>query len=323
MPSALENSFADASLLAYGLAMSGLLADYFLVGCRLLGLLVTLPGCNLSTVPWQLRCLLLVVMAGMITPNVSLSARPALRPAEPLSTQMAENSIRPVVHEDRISIDTREVDRSSSLSRSLRTTNSPASILALIGLAASELCLGALLGIGASLIVQGFRMAGQLIDQQTGLGLVAASGIDGEDGGSAMGELLFWVGNLLLIVLGGHLLLVSTLLETFRTFPPGCGGAPLDLLPVSSQLIQRSLSLALQLSAPVLAIQILVGLVIVHASSVAPQFQNVGTSSILRIAIALGVLTLALTGTTERLIELIPETQQMILQAIQATRGPG
>ena len=124
------------------------------------------------------------------------------------------------------------------------------------------------------------------------------------------------MGNLLLLVLGGHLLLVSTLLQTFRTFPPGCGSAPLELVPVALQLIQQSLGLALQLSAPVIAAQVLVGLIVAHASSAAPQFQNVGTASIVKIVVALGVLTLALTGTTERLIELIPGTQQSVLQVI-------
>lgn len=295
MPSALENSIADASLLAYGLTLMALLADHLLVGCRLLGLLVTVPGCNPSTVPWQLRALLLVVMAGMITPNVSVTARKALQPDERqfVMTQF-------------------DTDAGSVRHEASATRN----VGVFLGLAAGEMCLGFLLGIGVNLILQGFRMAGQLIDQQTGLGLVSSSGIDGEEGGSPLGELLFWMGNLLLLLLGGHLLLVSTLLETFRAFPPGCGSAPLEVMPIAMQMVQQSLSLALQLSAPVIAAQILVGLIVAHASSVAPQFQTVGTGSVLKIVVALGVLTLALTGTTERLIELIPGTQQTVLQAI-------
>lgn len=291
MPSGLENSITDASWLAYGFTLIALMADHLLVGCRLVGLLVTLPGCNPSTVPWHLRALLVVVMAGMITPNVSLSARRVLNPVE---QQFAM-------------VEFQDTDASSV--RNVAAVD-------LFGLAAGEVCLGLLLGIGANLILQGFRMAGQLVDQQTGLGLVSAAGIDGEEGGTIFGELLFWMGNLLLLLLGGHLLLVSTLLQTFRTFPPGCGSAPLELVPVAMQLIQQSLGLALQLSAPVIAAQVLVGLIVAHASSAAPQFQNVGTASIVKIVVALGVLTLALTGTTERLIELIPSTQQSVLETI-------
>lgn len=298
MPSALENSIADASLVAYGLTLLALLADHLLVGCRLLGLLVTVPGCNPSTVPWQLRALLLVMMAGMITPNVSVAARQALPPGgqQFVMTQFED-----------------ETTDSDSVRHATKATRS---VGVFLGLAAGEICLGFLLGIGANLILQGFRMAGQLIDQQTGLAVPSSAGIDGEDSGSALGELLFWMGNLLLILLGGHLLLVSTLLETFRAFPPGCGDAPLDVMAVAMQLIRQSLSLALQLSAPVIAAQILVGLIVAHASSVAPQFQSVGTGSILKIVVALGVLTLALTGATERLMDLIPGTQQDVLQAL-------
>ncbi len=291
MPSALENSFADASWLVYGFTFVTLLADYLLVGCRLLGLLVTLPACNPSSIPWHFRVLMVVVLAGMITPNVSLSARRVLNPAEQqfAMVQFENTDASSVRHE---------------------------TVTGFLGLAAGEVCLGLLLGIGANLILQAFRMAGQLIDQQTGLGVAATSAVDGAGEGSAFGELLFWIGNLLLVVLGGHLLLVSTLLETFRAFPPGCGNAPVEILPVVLQLIQQSLSLALQLSAPVIAAQLLVGLIAAHATSVAPQFQNVGTGTILKVVVALSVLTLALTGTTERLMELIPGSQQSVLQAI-------
>ena len=325
MLSALENSFADASLLAFGLSVMALLADHLLVGCRLIGLLVTVPACNPASVPWQLRVLLLVVMAGMITPNVSLSARNALdvgsrnRVADTAGGdgRLHRNErARQTSHEQQVPAHSFNVDVKTGSVRPGRELGSPAGILDFLGLAAGEICLGLLLGIGANLILQGFRMAGHLIDQQTGLGLVASAGIDDGEDGSIMGELLFWLGNLLLLLLGGHLLLVSTLLETFRTFPPGCGSTPLEIIPVAGQLIQQSLSLALQLSAPVIAAHILVGLIVAHASSVAPQFQSVGTDTVLKIVIALGVLTLALTGTTERLIELIPGTQQTILQAL-------
>ncbi len=298
MPSALEISMADASLVAYGLTLIALLADHLLVGCRLLGLLVTVPGCNPSTIPWQLRALLLVVLAGIITPNVSLSARKALQP------------------DGRQFVMTQFEDGNADAGSVRHGGDTPRNVGVFLGLAVGELGLGFLLGIGANLILQGFRMAGQLIDQQTGLELASSSGLDGEDGGSVMGELLFWMGNLLLVLLGGHLLLMSTLLETFRAFPPGCGSAPLEMMPIAMQMIQQSLSLALQLSAPVIAVQILVGLIVAHASSVAPQFQGVATGNVLKIAVALGVLTLALTGATERLMELIPVTQQSVLQAI-------
>ena len=194
MSSALENSFADGSWLACGLTLRALLADHLLVGCRLLGLLITVPGCNPSVVPWQTRALLLVVLAGMITPNVSLSARGALRPAAPPPRAMhhTENSIRPVAHEPQISID--EVAHEGHFTTAVRSPGSidrSSSVVNFLALAAGEACLGFLLGIGANLIMQGFRMAGQLIDQQTGLGMLSSAGIDSEEGGSILGELLF------------------------------------------------------------------------------------------------------------------------------------
>ena len=322
MPPAIENPLADASLLAYGLALAGLLSDHVLVACRLLGLLVTVPGCNPAALPWHVRCLLLVVLAGVITPNVSLSARAALRPTDGptdrpvVASRWADGTIQPAAHSGQtppheipntIQTDGSETVRVRPFDKGLNLGTS----VEFVGLAACEVGLGLLLGVGANLILQGFRMAGQLIDQQTGWGLTASSAIDGDDLGSIPGELFFWMGTVLLFVLGGHLLLVSTLLETFGQIPPGSGFATGDPLPVAFQLLQQSLSLALRLSAPVLAAHVLVSLIVSHAGAAAPAIQNAGTGTILRVAVALGVLLLALSGTTDRLIELIPTTLEL------------
>ena len=311
----LDSSMADTELPVYGLALLALAADYLLVGCRLVGLLVTIPGCNPAVIPLHLRCLLVVVLAGVITPNVSLVTRHPLPPAvrHPAVEQFADRTVQPVGHADADLLDGFPIDHFSPTPGS---TTRPQTVLAtltkFIGLGASELCLGLLLGLGANLILQGIRMAGQLIDQQTGWGLIN-SGIDGEEGGSAIGELLFWIGNVLLLVLGGHLLLISCLLETFRSWPPGCGQMPLELLPTLEHWVRQSLTLALQVSAPVLAAQVLAGVVVSHATSAAPQFQNSGVGTVLKIAIACCVILLAINGITDRLLELLPATIQMPL----------
>lgn len=311
MPFALDSSIADLELPAYGLTILALMADYVLVGCRLLGLLVTLPGCNPAVIPWHLRCWLIIVVAGVITPNVSLAARQLQAPA----LQSVDHTLQPVAHvttdlPDGFPTDDRMIAQRSRVSGG----NVLGTAAQFIGLGASEVCLGFLLGLGANLILQGIRMAGQLIDQQTGWGLMA-SGIDIDEGGTAIGELLFWIGNALFMVLSGHLLLISCLLETFHTWPPGCGQIPVDLLPTLEVWVRQSLTLALQISAPVLAAQVIAGVIVSHASSAAPQFQNSGVGTVLKIVIACSVILLAINGITDRLIELVPSTTQMALPA--------
>lgn len=303
---------AADSWVAYGPLLAGLLADHILVACRLLGLLVALPGLNASALPLHLRCLLLIVTAAVITPNVSPQARTTFQKSEP-QRQFVEASVRPVrpaSHEElgpahAISID--DAEWSASASPSFQVL---ASGIAFGRLAGCEACLGLLLGICANVIVQAFRMAGHLVDQQTGWGIVSATALDSEDSGTVTGELLFWMGTVMLFVMGGHLLLISTLLSTFHTFPPGHGDVTVDLIPVLSQLIQQSLSLALQLSAPVLAIQVLASLILSHAGTIAPQFQQSGTGTVVRVGLAALILLLTLSGMAERMLEAIPASIQ-------------
>ncbi len=313
MFSSFDTPAADP-LLAYGLVLAGLLADYVLVACRLFGLLVAIPGFNSSALPLHLRCLLLVVTAAVITPNVSLTARTAFpqRDSQQKFALATDKAVQPVAHQEPEADDAFQVDGAdSSYGHRSRSVSRLHSGVEFVRLAGCEVCLGLILGVCANLIVQGFRVAGQLIDQQTGWGIVSATSLDSDDGGTVTGELLFWMGTVMLLVLGGHLVLISTLLGTFQTFPPGSGHVDVELIPVLSQLVQQSLSLALQLSAPVLAIQVLAGLILSHAGTIAPQIQHSGTGVIVRLVLATLVLLLTLSGMTDRMLEAIPASIQL------------
>lgn len=300
-----NNTFSIDPTVAYGLMLAGLLADHVLVACRLMGLLVTIPGLNGSALSLHLKCLLLLVTAAVITPNVSHSAKAALQPRATNRhvTQIEDQTVRPVAHAELVPAEGVQIDGRTAESHSSPPVLS--SGVEFIRLAICELCLGLILGLGANLVLQGFRMAGQLIDQQLGWGFSTAS-LDGGDAGTPTGEMLFWMGTVLLFVLGGHLLLVSTLIGTFQTFPPGCGSVNVELVPLMSQLVQQSLILALQLSAPVIATQVLAGLILSHAGAVAPQFQHSGTALAIRVVLASAVLLLTFGGLADRLLDLIP-----------------
>lgn len=291
-------------VIALGLMLVGMLADHILVACRLAGLLVTLPGIGKSSLPWHLKGILLIVLAGIIAPNVSLAVRtPNRAPQRNQLADHADEQIRTVSHE---ATDARTLEgkfeHSFPQSGSVSTAYG---VVQFAGLAGCEVCLGLLLGLGAWVVLQGLKMAGQLIDHQTGWGIASTGSPDDADGGGTVtGELLGWIGTVGLFALGGHLLLISTLMETFRTFPPGAGNLNLDVIAIASHLIHQSCSLALRLSAPIIATQILAGIILSHAAAVAPQFQQSGTGTIVRLFLAFVVLLLTLTGLSDQLFDL-------------------
>jgi len=274
------------------------LADHGLVFCRLLGLLALIPGISNSALSWQLRGILLLTLAGVITPNVSHDAHSVL----------TGNAIAQISFEQPAVPGIATIDRDAE--RGQRDDSTPKfpdrSWFAWIHLASAELCLGVLLGAGANLVLQGFRMAGALIEQQLGLSIASNNLSSGESEATGTGELFFWLGGALFLIAGGHLLFISTLLDTFRQFPVAYGEIDRHWGEVVVVLVHQSFKLALQLAAPIVATQILASTILSHAGAAAPQFNSLGVTVPLRFAAACLILVLTLSGLTDRLLESIP-----------------
>ena len=149
-----------------------LAAPYLLVGLRFLGMLQTAPLFSSSVVSWRMRIILAAALAIALAPMVDPSS---------VSTQW----------------------------ESPETTTAVLLELAWSGVA--ELLLGALLGLGAGLVLSGLELAGTLIDQQSGLALSQVLNPVSGEASSVTGHLLMLLGGavfLLLTPTGGDLLLV-------------------------------------------------------------------------------------------------------------------
>ena len=89
-----------------------------------------------------------------------------------------------------------------------------------------ELLIGLALGLGATLLIAGMQLAGQLMAQASGLSLaeVFDPGLDANV--PVLSQFLSMFTLVIYLLIGGHRWLMAGLLNTFTTLPLGSGRLP-------------------------------------------------------------------------------------------------
>lgn len=130
-------------------------------------------------------------------------------------------------------------------------------VLVLLG----ELVIGLFLGLGVQMVLAGLQMAGQIIDQQGGFGLGEVFNPDLQMNASQSGQLLFWLGTVIFLVLeplGGHLIMLKSMVESFQSIPVGRAFWEPGTVELLNNLMQASFSLAIRFAAPIMLVMCLV-----------------------------------------------------------------
>lgn len=294
------------------------IADHGFVAIRLLGMLALTPGVNAPSLSLHLRGILIVTLALIVTPNVSIQTQAVL----------SRDAYAQVSFEQRAAVDANveldefdsQLDQSSGGFRRIeRNSEERFDTGYWIQQSIEELCLGLLLGAGASLVLQGFRMAGSLIEQQIGLPVATNGGndIDLEGDGNG-GELLQWLGTCLFLCVGGHLIFLSALLDTFNQFPVGYGAIGFSITDVVIGLVHLSVKLAVQIAAPIVVARLLISTLLASAGNSAPSIHSMGLSTIIRVGVGCIFLALCFSSLTSQLIDAMPVLIRNVIQGAEA-----
>ena len=150
----------------------------------------------------------------------------------------------------------------------------PSTILDAGWVAGQELFIGMSIGLGVMLILSGIQMAGEFFDQQSGIALGEVFNPMFDAPSSPTNQILSMAGVVFLFCmnpLGGDLLMVRALIETFRNLPVGASFDPTLTINLLSSVFHQSLILALQVAAPLLAAQTLINLAIGFLGYSVPQ----------------------------------------------------
>src|SRR3990170_3980462 len=145
------------------------------------------------------------------------------------------------------------------------------SLLSLCAALGGEIILGLVLGWIAQLVFAGMRLAGQLIEIKTGLGLIQL--VDPHDGGHSglFSAFLELVAGLVFFSIDGHHLLVRALTSSYRVFPLAGDKFAARVLEGLIQSSGEIFTIGLRVSAPVIVGLLLSNIVLGIVSRALPQ----------------------------------------------------
>ncbi|WP_010586060.1 flagellar biosynthetic protein FliR [Schlesneria paludicola] len=236
---------------------------FVLVASRLAGAFIVAPQLMPSSIPWTVRLGIVVILALLIAPLLVTSW-----------TVIAEVELTAF---------------SASMEGSLATATG------MLCLIASEVGLGTLFGIGILTIMAGLRLAGELLDRHSGLGMGAIYNPEWSSGESAGGTLIQLLGIatfLLIEPIGGGEQILGCLIQSFRTIPAGCSWGSLSAIELLGGVVQFSLQFAIRVALPVIATMILVDLTLAFANRGVSSPANSSQLAI-RACAGLAVLTVS------------------------------
>ena len=154
-----------------------------------------------------------------------------------------------------------------------------------------ELAIGVALGFGASLPLMGMQLAGQVADQQMGIGLGGIFNPDLGRGHGRTGQLFTtcwrWP---YFVILGGHRVLLMTLVGSFGRIPLGGFTPDARLVQLMTGLMTSSFELAMRISAPLLCIVMLETVAMGFIARTVPQLNIMSVGFAIRIFLCAGVI---------------------------------
>lgn len=296
---------------------------FALVLLRLSGLVLVGPLLGLSTIPTNIRALMVIFLALLVTPTLTHQAQ---RGFEQLD---ADGDGRWARHEVPAGLLPRyealqqarhlSPDQSLLLRDYTLRARWPETLAGLVQTALGEVGLGLVLGLGVTIVLSGLQLAGQLIDQQSGFGLGEVFNPDLQTSGSVSGQMLYLLGTAVFVMaapIGGHLQLIRILTETFQTLPPGEAFISFSALELLQSLVQQSLVIGIRVAAPVIVLMSLIDLTLGFLSHSVPQInvQTVGFS--LRAMLSFLFLAATLTNFSESIWNFFLDALDMLQETL-------
>ncbi len=288
---------------------------FLLVLVRVSGLMTIGPLFGQSIVPANVRIFLVLTISLILTPMLNQQAKVGF---DRLDANQNELLSRDEIPEHLLErFDSLVVTAGKLPGASLQKhefsypIDVPKTVLDFAWVGVGEFGIGLALGLGVLTILSGLQLTGELIDQQTGIALggVFNPGLDAET--SVSGQLLYLLGIVVMLCMepiGGHIMMVSALVETFQTLPAGEGFLSVSTFEFLRDLVHMSLVLAVQVAAPLLAMMSLVALTMGFLGHTVPQINVLVVGFPVRAMVNLVVLAITLSGAARHVVNIVPYT---------------
>lgn len=182
------------------------------------------------------------------------------------------------------------------------------SLIASVGL---ELLIGYAIGYAASLPIMGMQVGGHIIDQQVGLGIAGVLNPEVGEQSGIVGQLFFLLAITIFAILGGHRIMLATLIGSFDQIPLGGFAGFESLVGLMLGLVTVMFELALRVAAPLLCLVFLETVAMGFIARTVPQMNilSVGFATRIMIGFAMlvGCVGVAATVYTDTMREVLHE----------------
>jgi len=157
--------------------------------------------------------------------------------------------------------------------------------------AVSEVGVGLLLGFVVTLVLTGARIAGQFVDMQIGFSMSAMTDPMNNMQSTLIAQFLYLVGINLFLVLDGHHLMIMGLIKSYQMVPLSAANMTMSVADQFIRTLGGTMTIALQIAAPVLAVLLICDLTLGFLSRTTPQINVFLTGFLVKIMVGMLVLT--------------------------------
>ena len=195
-------------------------------------------------------------------------------------------------------------------------TPPPADVITLVLASAHELIVGLLMGFGVRLMFYAIEMAGQIISGELGLSVSAQIDPMSQNSSSAVGVALTMFATLLFLISGAHHAVFAAFSRSFALMPPGIAGFNRGVGEIFVQSTGSIFLLAVQMAAPMMAVNFIVTLTFAVLSKAAPGLNAFSESFPVRIAAGLAMLSLGLGLSAQLVLSGLRSAPELMLRLI-------
>jgi flagellar biosynthesis protein FliR len=195
----------------------------------------------------------------------------------------------------------------------------PANLLLYVVSLGGELLVGALLGMGVSILLSGAQVAGQIISQMSGLSLAEVFNPSLDQDLPVIANLLNLVALAVFVIIGGHRLLIGAVLETYTFLPAGHADLPISMGPLISTLLAESFSLAVRGAAPAIVALMLATIVLGLISRTLPQLNILAVGFGLNALVSFVALAISIGAIAWLFQEQLEPAVQAIVDSLRPT----
>lgn len=186
----------------------------------------------------------------------------------------------------------------------------------------AEFVTGALIGLAAAIIFVAANLGGQLIDQEFGISLAnVLDPITGEQA-SIIGQFKMFFAMFIFLLVGGHLILVKSVLTSFSHIPVGgvvINQAVSDFYVL--ELVKRMFVLSFQIAAPVLISMFLSTIALAIMAKVFPEFNIFLVGFSARLLLGMTILTLSAGGFVYLFSHATTDMEDILNKAVKLMGG--